>query len=191
MKQAILLSFTLALALTGCGRQESVEEVRADRARANAPQPAAIAKPAAEDRTVATGEQRVYVNTARGYTATLPEGWVRNDAASNADGVVYEDPGAGAAIRLSWQKSGGDAEIRQMIEAMGEGTEAMEGNFTSPSDYRGTAKDVEGNRLAVRILKLPDGSAVRATFTYPEMLSDQYEAIGKAALDSLAAAPKP
>lgn len=181
MKHASIVALTLLLA--ACGRQESVEEVRADRAAANAPLPTPIPKPASDGRTVATGKQRVYVNAPHGYTITLPEGWVRNDGASNADGVVYEDPGAGANVRVFWTKNASNADIEQMIEGMND--EAVEGNFSSPNDYSGTANDGKGNRVAIRILKLPDGSAVNATVAYPEMLSDQYEAIGKAALDSL------
>jgi len=34
-------------------------------------------------------------------------------------------------------------------------------------------------------LKQPDGSIVTATFVYPEMLSEQYQAIAEKLLDSL------
>ncbi len=180
----------LAFLATACGRQESVEEVQADRARAEAP-PVTAARPVKDSRVIATGPQRTYANSAHGFSITLPEGWVRNDGASNADGVVYEDPGAGADIRVFWAKNGENADIRQIVAGMHDGAEGVEGNYTSPSEYRGAATDGRDNRVSIRVLKLADGSAVSATVTYPEMLSDQYAAIGKAALDSLTLATAP
>src|SRR3546814_20174197 len=50
-----------------------------------------------------TPESRNYVNVERGFSITFPEGWQKDAASSNADGVVYQDPGAGADVRIFWQ----------------------------------------------------------------------------------------
>ena len=121
----------------------------------------------------------------RGFSVTLPEGWVMDKGASNDDGVVYEDPGAGADVRVFWQKNGDDQTLQQIVEALSSGAEGVDGDFVGDNEYRGTANDGEGNNVAVRLLRQPDGSIVTATFVYPEMLSEQYQSIAEKLLDSL------
>ena len=129
------------------------------------------------------------MNAARGFSVTLPEGWVKDESASNADGVVYEDPGAGADVRVFWQKNDGDQTLQQIVEAVSAGAEGVDGDFIGDNEYRGTANDGEGNNVAVRLLRKPDGSIVTATFVYPEMLSEQYQGISDALLRSLQLLP--
>ena len=99
--------------------------------------------------------------------------------ASNDDGVVYEDPGAGADVRVFWQKNDDDQTLQQIVEALSSGAEGVDGDFVGDNEYRGTANDGEGNNVAVRLLRQPDGSMVTATFVYPEMLSEQYQSIAE------------
>ncbi|CAH0356175.1 hypothetical protein [Sphingobium sp. CECT 9361] len=181
-----LASLALLLLVTACGRQESVSEVP------NSEQLAADAKAAADEAAKKTGasdavalENRNYVNTPRGFSITLPEGWVRNTQTSTAEGVVSEDPGAGADVRVFWSANSNDQDLRQIVEAMNDQSEAVDGDFVGENEYRGTANDGEGNSVAVRMVRKKDGSLVTATFVYPEMLSEQYQAIGQRTLDSL------
>jgi hypothetical protein len=186
MKAPLLLTLAAALFLASCGRQEAVDDLP------SSDELAAQAKAAADnaaERAGATEEQaaenRNYVNTPRGFSITLPEGWSRDAAASTADGVVAEDPGAGADVRVFWSANADDKDLQQVVEALNDGSEAVDGDFIGEREYRGTANDGEGNSVAVRLIKKADGSLVTATFVFPEMLSEQYLAIGQQALDSL------
>lgn len=197
LRSASLIAPMLAVALlAACGRQESVDELPDANAIVNAADASKV-KPELDDRFIATGKDRTYVDAAHGFSILLPEGWVRNDTLTGPEGVVFGDPGAGADIRVNWSKNASDTDLQQMVEGMNDGGEAVEGNFVAENDYRGSANDGEGNRVVMRILRLADGSAASATIVFPEMLSDQYEKIAKDSLASLkpvgaaAAAPSP
>ncbi|WP_066518421.1 hypothetical protein [Sphingobium cloacae] len=184
MKSASLAACLPFLALVACGRAEPVGDMPSQEelaAAANAAAANAIANQQKADET----ENRNYVNAERGFSVTLPEGWVKDAAGSNADGVVYEDPGAGADVRVFWQKNDGDQTLQKIVEAASNGSEGVDGDFIGDNEYRGTANDGEGNNIALRLLKQPDGSIVTATFVYPEMLSEQYQGIAEKLLDSL------
>ncbi len=180
----LALSFSLMIA--ACGRQEPVGDLPSSEELAEAANAAAAeaAQNVSRDETEAE-ENRNYVNNARGFSITLPEGWVRDAAASNENGVVSEDPGAGADIRIFWSQNAGDKDLQQVVEGMTQGSEAVDGDFIGTNEYRGTANDGEGNSVAVRLVRKPDGSLITATFVFPEMLSEQYLAIGQRTLDSL------
>lgn len=185
MKTA-LPCLALLLSLSACGRQEAVSEVP------NSEELAAAAKAAADNAAERAGateaqavEVRNYVNQSRGFSITLPEGWARNARATNADGIVSEDPGAGADIRVFWSANADDKDLQQVVEAMNTQSEGVDGDFVGESEYRGTANDGEGNNIAVRLVRKKDGSLVTATFVYPELLSEQYQAIAQQTLDSL------
>ena len=184
--QKPLACFALALLLASCGRQEPVSEVPDSEALAAAAKAAADnAAERMEANAASAEENRNYVNAARGFSLTLPEGWIRNTQASTAEGVVAEDPGAGADIRVFWSANNDDKDLQQIVEAMNGQSEAVDGDFVGTSEYRGTANDGEGNNVAVRLIRKADGSLVTATFVYPELLSEQYQAIGQGALNSL------
>jgi len=179
-------SLALLLLVTACGRQEAVSELP------NSQELAAAAKAAADNAAERAGadevqaaENRNYVNATRGFSITLPEGWARNIQATTADGVVAEDPGAGADIRVFWSANANDKDLQQVVETMNNHSEAVDGDFVGGSEYRGTANDGEGNNIAVRLMRKADGSLVTATFVYPELLSEQYQSIAQQALDSL------
>lgn len=177
---AITMSFLL---LAACGRAEPVEDLPSQEelaAAANAAAATAMAKAKAD-----TPASRNYVNVERGFSITFPEGWEKDAASSNADGVVYQDPGAGADVRIFWQKKTGDERLQQIVETVNEGSEGVSGDFIGENEYRGTANDGEGNNVALRLIKQPDGSIITASFVYPEMLSEQYQAMAEKTLDSL------
>ncbi|WP_022683045.1 hypothetical protein [Sphingobium bisphenolivorans] len=177
----LLLSTVLLLA--ACGRAEPVEDLPSqDQLAAAANAEAARAMAAAKAETPAS---RNYVNVERGFSITFPEGWRKDAAASTADGVVYQDPGAGADVRIFWQPSDGDKALREIVEAANAGAEGVSGDFIGDNEYRGTANDGEGNNVAIRLLKRADGSIVTASFVYPEMLSEQYQTMAERTLDSL------
>ena len=184
MKHAPLAACLPFLLLAACGRTEPVADMPSQEelaAAANAAAANAISNQQADE----TPDSRNYVNLDRGFSVTLPEGWVMDKGASNDDGVVYEDPGAGADVRVFWQKNGDDQTLQQIVEALSSGAEGVDGDFVGDNEYRGTANDGEGNNVAVRLLRQPDGSIVTATFVYPEMLSEQYQSIAEKLLDSL------
>ncbi|MCB4859366.1 hypothetical protein K7W03_07105 [Sphingobium sp. PNB] len=183
MKSAILAAAMPLLLLVACGRAEPVEDLPSQdelAAAANAAAARAMAEAKAD-----TPASRNYVNVERGFSITFPEGWQKDAASSNADGVVYQDPGAGADVRIFWQKKEGDQTLQQIVETVSEGSEGVSGDYIGDNEYRGTANDGEGNNVALRLMKQPDGSIVTASFVYPEMLSEQYQAMAEKTLDSL------
>ncbi|WP_242125061.1 hypothetical protein [Sphingobium sp. Sx8-8] len=183
MKSVSLAVTMPLLLLVACGRAEPVEDLPSqDELAAAANAAAAKAMAAAKADTPAS---RNYVNVERGYSFTFPEGWQKDNASSNADGAVYQDPGAGADVRVFWQKNDGDQTLQQLVQTVNEGSEGVSGDFVGDHEYRGTANDGEGNNVALRLMKQPDGSLVSATFVYPEMLSEQYQAMAEKTLDSL------
>ncbi|HCW59607.1 MULTISPECIES: hypothetical protein [Sphingobium] len=184
MKHAPLIACLPILLLAACGRTEPVADMPSQEelaAAANAAAANALESQQADE----SADSRNYVNLDRGFSVTLPEGWVMDKGASNDDGVVYEDPGAGADVRVFWQKNEGDETLQQTVEALNSSAEGVDGDFVGDSEYRGTANDGEGNNVAVRLLRQPDGAVVTATFVYPEMLSEQYQGIAEKLLDSL------
>ena len=176
------------LLLAACGRTEPVADMPSQEELAAAANAAAAEALAAQQSDEGLDSLN-YVNAARGFAVTLPEGWVKDEGASNADGIVYEDPGAGADVRVFWQKNDGDQTLQQIVETVSDGAEGVDGDFIGDNEYRGTANDGEGNNDAVRLLRQPDGSIVTATFVYPEMLSEQYQSISDALLRSLRLLP--
>ena len=184
MKHAPLIACLPILLLAACGRTEPVADMPSQEelaAAANAAAANALESQQADE----SADSRNYVNLDRGFSVTLPEGWVMDKGASNDDGVVYEDPGAGADVRVFWQKNEGDETLQQTVEALNSSAEGVDGDFVGDNEYRGTANDGEGNNVAVRLLRQSDGAVVTATFVYPEMLSEQYQSIAEKLLDSL------
>ncbi|UZW55119.1 hypothetical protein NUH86_16865 [Sphingobium sp. JS3065] len=183
MKSPFFVVAMPLLLLAACGRAEPVEDLPSQEelaAAANAAAAKAMASAKAD-----TPASRNYVNVERGFSITFPEAWVKDTASSNADGVVYQDPGAGADIRIFWQKKDGEQTLQQIVATVNEGSEGVSGDFVGDNEYRGTANDGEGNNVALRLMKQPDGSVVTASFVYPEMLSEQYQAMAERTLDSL------
>ena len=189
MKHAVIAVSLPILLLAACGRSEPVADLPTQEelaAAANAAAANALANATAED-----ADSRNYVNQARGFSVTFPEGWVIDRGASNADGAVYQDPGAGADVRVFWQKNDNDQTLQQIVEAVNDSAEGVDGDYIGDNEYRGTANDGEGNNVAIRLLKQTDGSIVTATFVYPEMLSEQYKGMADTTLASLRSfAPK-
>lgn len=172
------------LLLAGCGRQESVDDLPSANELANASR-AELLKAEKAEKDELDAASRNYVDDRHGFSVLLPEGWARDAGASNDMGVVAADPGAGAEIRVFWSANSNDRELQQVVEAMNEGSEAVDGNFVGQNEYRGTANDGEGNNVAVRMVRKKDGSLITATFIYPELLSEQYAQIAEQTLDTL------
>lgn len=177
-------SLSVLLLLAACGRAEPVEDMPSQEELAVAAN-AAAAKAMATAKEADSAEARNYVNVERGFSITFPEGWMKDNGASTPDGAVYEDPGAGADVRVFWQKNEGDQTLQQIVEGISDGAEGVDGDFIGDNEYRGSANDGEGNNVRVRLLRQPDGSVVTATFVFPEMLSEQYQAIAEKTLGSL------
>lgn len=190
MKTVPLVACIPLILLAACGRTEPVADMPSQEELAAAAN-AAAASALANTQKAEEADTRNYVNLEHGFSATMPEGWVKDGSASTAEGAVYQDPGAGADVRIFWQKNDNDQTLQQIVEALSSGSEGVDGDFIGDNEYRGTANDGEGNNVAVRLLRQPDGSIVTATFVYPEMLSEQYQPISGKVLDSLRAfAPK-
>lgn len=172
------------LLLAACGRTEPVADMPSQE-QVEAAAKAAAAKAVTDQQALDADDNRAYTNAQRGFSVTFPEGWMIDKAGSNADGAIYADPGAGADVRVFWQKNDNDQTLQQFVEAVSNGAEGVDGEFVGENEYRGTANDGEGNNVAVRLLRQGDGSIVTATFVYPEMLSEQYQPIVDKTLASL------
>ena len=182
MKRFLLTAAALPLFLTACGRQESVDDLPSTEELAAAANAAmAKAKPP-EGEPV---QNRDYKNDERGFSITVPVGWAQDTEASTADGAVFKDPGAGAEVRLLWSANAEGKDLQEAVNGLNAGAEGVDGRVVGENEYRGTSGDGQGNRVAVRLLRKPDGSLVTATFAYPEMLNAQYAALGTQTLDSL------
>lgn len=184
MKTSLSGPSLFLLLLAACGRTEPVQDMPSQEELAQAAN-AAAANALASEQAEDGAENRNYVNIAHGFSATMPDGWTRNADDSTAEGVVFEDPGAGADVRIFWQKNDKDQSLQQIVEAVSSGSDSVDGDFIGDNEYRGTANDGEGNNVAVRLLKREDGSIVTATFVYPEMLSEQYRPVAQNVLGSL------
>lgn len=183
MKSSSFAACLPLLLLVACGRAEPVSDMPSQEELAAAAN-AAAAKALASEKAAGT-ESRNYVNVERGFSITFPEGWQKDASASTADAVVYRDPGAGADVRVFWQDNQGEQSLQQIVATVSSGSEGVDGDFIGDNEYRGTANDGEGNNVAMRLLRQPDGAIISATFVYPEMLSEQYQAIAEKTLDSL------
>lgn len=184
MKSASLVPFFPLLLLAACGRAEPVENMPSQDELAAAAN-AAAAHALAAAKTDEVVDSRNYVNLGHGFSVTLPEGWAKDARSSTDAGVVFQDPGAGADVRVFWQANDNDKTLQEIVEAVSSGSDTVDGDFVGTNEYRGTANDGEGNNVAVRLLRQADGSIVTATFVYPEMLSEQYRSIAQKVLDSL------
>jgi predicted small lipoprotein YifL len=184
MRKLLPVALASLVLLAACGRQEPVDDLPSQEELAAAAN-AAAANAAADASAQKAEDNRNYVNLAHGFSITFPEGWTKDNAASTAEGVVYQDPGAGADVRVFWQRNANDQDLQQIVQAVSSGSDSVDGDFVGDNEYRGTATDGEGNGVAVRLLKQPDGSIVTTTFVYPEMLGEQYKPIAKTVLDSL------
>lgn len=171
------------LLLVACGRTEPVADMPSQEELAAAANAAAAKALTSQQATDA--ENRLYTNIEHGFSVSFPEGWMINKGASTDEGAVYEDPGAGADVRVFWQKNDKDQTLQQIVEAVSSGAEGVDGEYIGENEYRGTANDGEGNNVAIRLLRQPDGSIVTATFVYPEMLSERYQAVMDKTLASL------
>lgn len=185
MKSSILHACLLALLLTACGRAEPVADMPTQEELAAAANAAAAQAMVNAKDAEGKADERNYANQEHGFALMFPEGWVKDDGASNATGAVYRDPGAGAEARVFWQGNENNQTLQQIVSDVSSGSEGVDGDFVSSTEYRGTANDGEGNAVAVRLLRQPNGGIVTATFTYPEMLGEQYKAIADGVLKSL------
>ncbi|WHO38118.1 hypothetical protein PMI04_016350 [Sphingobium sp. AP49] len=184
MRTSLPLACSALFLLAACGRAEPVADMPTQEELAAAAN-AAAANALANSEKADEADTRNYVNIEHGFSVTMPEGWVKDDTASTADGAVYQDPGAGADVRVFWQKNDQDQTLQQIVEALSNGSEGVDGDFIGDNEYRGTANDGEGNNVAVRLFRQADGTIVTATFVYPEMLSEQYQPIASKVLESL------
>ena len=184
MTRTALLFCAPVLLLVACGRTEPVSDMPTQEelaAAANTAAATAIANQQADKKV----DDRNYSNVARGFSVTFPEGWVRGKADVGPDAILYEDPGAGANVRVAWDANGDDKSLEQIVRSPSNGSEGVDGDFIGDNEYRGTANDGEGNNVALRLVRQPGGGVVTATFAYPEMLSEQYQGMAEKVLDSV------
>lgn len=182
-RSAPLAALSLLL-LAACGRTEPVSDMPTQEELAQAAN-AAAANAIANQQADEKADDRNYTNLARGFSLTFPEGWVKSKDGQAADTIVYQDPGAGADVRVSWDANGDGKTLQQIVETSTSGSEGVDGDFIGNDEYRGTANDGEGNNVALRLLRQPGGGVVTTTFVYPEMLSEQYQGIAEKVLDSV------
>ncbi|MET0249527.1 MAG: hypothetical protein ABW164_07345 [Sphingobium sp.] len=185
MTRSIFYACLPALLLAACGRAEPVADMPTQEELAAAANAAAAQAMANAKDAEGQADERNYINQEHGFAMMFPEGWMKDEGASNATGAVYRDPGAGAEARVFWQGNENNQTLQQIVNEVSNGSEGVDGDFVSSTEYLGTANDGEGNAVAVRLLRQPNGSIVTATFVYPEMLGEQYKGIADGVLKSL------
>ena len=129
LSEAALLSVLL---LAACGRAEPVSDMPSQEELAAAAN-AAAAKALAEGKAEAA-ENRNYVNDDRGFSVSFPEGWEQDAAATTPDGTVFQDPGAGADVRVFWQRNGEQQTLQQVVQSMSSGSEGVDGDFIADNE---------------------------------------------------------
>lgn len=186
-------TLTLALLLSACGRQEAVSEVPSSEELAR--QADAASKAIRDAETAGEGDganaavdlasMESYTNALRGYTIMVPSGWTVDEAASDDNGRVFTDSASGTKLAVSWVENREDAAWSKAVEAVEDGSDAMEGNAVSANEYRASGISTDGQKSSQRMLRKPDGTMVQAEITYAADQAKAKDPLVSVIMDSL------
>ncbi|SIN59656.1 hypothetical protein SAMN02745824_0185 [Parasphingorhabdus marina DSM 22363] len=181
-----------ALLLSSCGKQEAVGDVpsgdelaRQADAASQAIRDEAAAAEGAEADAVDSATMTSYVNNLRGFSILVPEKWTVVEADSDDNGNVYNDAESGAKLTVGWTENREDADLQAAITALESGSGEINGENVNEDEYRASGTDGDGNKIAQRIMRKPDGTMISAALTYPEDQAVTLDALAPRILDSL------
>lgn len=179
-----------ALLLSSCGKQEAVGDVPSgdELARqADAASQAIRDEAAAAEGIDAADSANMtsYVNNLRGFSILVPEKWAVVDAESDDNGNVYRDAESGSQLTVGWTENREDADLQAAITELETGSGDISGENVSEDEYRATGTDGDGNRIARRIMRKPDGTMISAALSYPEDQAATLDVLAPRILDSL------
>jgi hypothetical protein len=186
-------ALTLALLLSACGKQEAVGDVPSSEELA---QQADAASQAIRDEANAaegdSGETAIdlatldsYANALRGYSIMVPGGWTVDKSASDDNGRVYTDAKSGAKLAVSWVENREDAAWSKAVQAIEDGSDAMEGAPIGKNEYRASGILTNGQQSSQRLLRKPDGTMVQAEVSYDAEQAKSTDPLAATILDSL------
>ena len=186
-------ALTLALLLSACGKQEAVGDVpsseelarQADAASQAIRDEAAAAEGNGAQPAIDLTSMDSYTNALRGYTIMVPSGWTVDEAASDDNGRVYTETVSGTKLAVSWVENREDAAWSKAVEAVEDGSDAMEGTAVGKNEYRASGILTNGLKSSQRLLRKPDGTMVQAELTYAADQAKSTDPLAAAILDSL------
>ena len=186
-------ALTLALLLSACGKQEAVGDVpsseelarQADAASQAIRDEAAAAEGNGAQPAIDLTSMDSYTNALRGYAIMVPSGWTVDEAASDDNGRVYTETVSGTKLAVSWVENREDAAWSKAVEAVEDGSDAMEGTAVGKNEYRASGILTNGLKSSQRLLRKPDGTMVQAELTYAADQAKSTDPLAAAILDSL------
>lgn len=186
-------ALTLALLLSACGKQEAVGDVpsseelarQADAASQAIRDEAAAAEGNGAQPAIDLTSMDSYTNALRGYAIMVPSGWTVDEAASDDNGRVYTETVSGTKLAVSWVENREDAAWSKAVEAVEDGSDAMEGAAVGKNEYRASGILTNGLKSSQRLLRKPDGTMVQAELTYAADQAKSTDPLAAAILDSL------
>ena len=186
-------ALTLALLLSACGKQEAVGDVpsseelaqQADAASQAIRDEAAAAEGDGAKTAIDLTTLDSYVNALRGYSIMVPGGWIVDKAASDDNGRVFTDTESSAKLAVSWVENREDAAWSKAVQAIEDGSDAMEGAPVGKNEYRASGILTNGQKSSQRLLRKPDGTMVQAEITYAADQSKATDPLAATILDSL------
>ena len=186
-------ALTLALLLSACGKQEAVGDVPSSEELAQ--QADAASQAIRDEAAAAVGDGAKtaidlttldsYVNALRGYSIMVPGGWIVDKAASDDNGRVFTDTESSAKLAVSWVENREDAAWSKAVQAIEDGSDAMEGAPVGKNEYRASGILTNGQKSSQRLLRKPDGTMVQAEITYAADQSKATDPLAATILDSL------
>lgn len=186
-------ALTLALLLSACGKQEAVSDVPSSEELARKADAASKAIRDAE--TAAEGDgansaidlanMESYTNSLRGYTIMVPSGWTVDETASDDNGRVFTETENGTKLAVSWVENREDAAWSKAVQAVEDGSDAMEGAAVGENEYRASGISTNGLKSSQRLLRKPDGTMVRVEISYAADQAKSTDRLASMILDSL------
>ena len=186
-------ALSLALLLSACGKQEAVDDVpsseelaqKADAASKAIRDAEAAAQGEGATTSVNLANMESYTNTLRGFTIMVPGDWMVDETESDDNGRVYTDAATGTKLAVSWVENREDAAWSKAVEAVEDGSDAMEGTAVSANEYRASGISTNGMKSSQRLLRKPDGTLVQVEITYAADQAKSTDPLASAILDSL------
>jgi hypothetical protein len=186
-------ALTLALLLSACGKQEAVGDVPSSEELAR--EADAASKAIRDEAAAAAGDNAKtavdlttldgYTNALRGFTIMVPGGWTIDKTASDDNGRVYTEKASGTKLAVSWVENREDAAWSKAVQAIEDGSDAMEGAAVGKNEYRASGILTNGQKSSQRLLRKPDGTMVQAEISYAVDQAKSTDPLASTILDSL------